>query len=112
MNMIRWQAALEAALRKWLGRSPFARVAPEASSSARRAAVTAPRSEWVGPIGRIATHAQPEQDLKMHLCRCSVCSVVRRCTPDFDFYVERERGPLICHDCFFRRVLLGRAGQP
>ncbi len=103
MNLIRWRAALGAALKRWLGRSPFARVAAETSS------------EWVetyGLIGRIATHAQPEQDLKMHLCRCSMCSVIRRCTPDFDFYVERERGPLICHDCFFRRVLLGRAGQP
>jgi hypothetical protein len=62
--------------------------------------------ETYGPIGRIATHAQPGQDRKMQLCRCSVCSVVRLCTPTFDFYAEHERGPLICHDCFFRRVLL------
>jgi hypothetical protein len=82
MNLTRWRAALGAVLRKW------------------------------GPIGRIATHAQPGQDLRMHLCRCSVCSVVRRCTPDFDFYAEHARGPLICHDCFFRRVLLDAMNRP
>ncbi|HYH99299.1 hypothetical protein [Hyalangium sp.] len=109
MDLTRWRAALGAALRKWFGRSKSARGTPEASSSARGGAVGARRIEWgevYGPIGRIATHAQPGVFQGMQLCRCSVCDVVRLCTPDFDFYAEHERGPLICHNCFFRRVLL------
>lgn len=61
--------------------------------------------ETYGRIARIATHALPEEDRRMQLCCCSVCGVVRVCTPDFDFYSQRPGGPLMCQVCFYQLVV-------
>ncbi|WP_157231828.1 hypothetical protein [Hyalangium minutum] len=61
--------------------------------------------ETYGRIARIATHARPDEDRRMQLCRCSVCGVVKLCTPDSDFYAQHAWDPLMCQDCFFQLVV-------
>ncbi len=46
----------------------------------------------------------------MQLCRCSVCGMIRQCTPNFDFYAVRGGAPLICHDCFYLLVVEAQSG--
>jgi hypothetical protein len=105
MSMAHWWASRWARVREWLKRSGAARTPASAGACAPQAAADFPLRETYGRIARIATHALPEEDRRMQPCRCSVCGVVRLCTPDFDFYWQRPRGPLMCHDCFYQRVL-------
>ena len=48
---------------------------------------------------RIIESANEDRGYK--LCKCSICDVVARCTPSFDFYSTPETGDkLLCENCF------------
>lgn len=96
MNVVRWCGTLWTALTSWRGRS---KVAPAQAAPSKRQAAPSQHME------RVWTHARLGQFLGMQQCRCSVCGVVRQCTPDFDFYATEDDSPLICHDCFFPLVV-------
>lgn len=34
------------------------------------------------------------------LCKCKDCGKVRRCTPNFDFYIKKDGDLLQCESCF------------
>jgi len=104
MNLIKWWAALWTMSRKWLRRGESARAVPADRSPERWPMASARRVEWgetYGPVEPIVTHARPGEDRGMRLCRCSVCGLVRRCTPNFDYYATHEWGPLECPNCFY-----------
>jgi hypothetical protein len=108
MNLIKWWAALWMLSRKWLRRGESARAIPAVRPPERWPMASTRRVEWsetYGPIERIVTHDRPGEDRGMRLCRCSVCGMVRLCTPDFDFYARDPGGPLVCHNCFYVRVV-------
>ena len=33
------------------------------------------------------------------ICKCCRCGIVRRCSPDFDFYAKEDGDPLFCEIC-------------
>ncbi|MFL5345638.1 MAG: hypothetical protein ACJ8AT_12630 [Hyalangium sp.] len=100
MTLSKWYVVLWEALRRGR-RSSSAPVAPAGGAAERQAAGTPaelPR-ETYGRIERILTHASPGESRGRRLCRCAGCGVVRRCTPDFDFYETSPRSPLLCFNC-------------
>jgi hypothetical protein len=108
MIFSRWYVVLWQALKR-SSRSSSAPVVPAGGVAEPQAAGAPPElpRETYGRIERILTYASPGESRGMRLCRCAGCGVVRRCTPEFDFYETSPRSPLLCFECL--QGLLGDA---